>query len=245
MKRMLFLSVAFHALLFLGLILPSFLWSKRQVTPVVHRVELVSLPQAPARQSRTVPARKLEPKPVEKKPVRQKPKPKIEKAKKPKPVEERPKVAKKAPPPPEVQRAVEEDFPKAETEQEMSSVEVAKKQDLTAPELKIPDVRPVLKKQYTEYEFYHSLIAMKIKRRWSPPPTSMSDGQMEAVVAFSLSRSGRIRGNVRLVKSSGNPFYDQAALRATLGTLPPPPPGYPEELLEMKLVYVLDSGGLR
>ena len=127
MKRMLSLSVAFHILLFSGLIFPSFIWSKRPAAPVIHRVGLVSLPQAPARQPEIVPARKPRPKQVEKKPVQQRPKPEAKKAKpvvkRPKPAAKQPKAVTQAPPSPEkVQKpAVKEDPQKVEAAQEEPS----------------------------------------------------------------------------------------------------------------------------
>jgi TonB family protein len=51
----------------------------------------------------------------------------------------------------------------------------------------------------------------------------------ETVVSFQLNRSGRIeRESVKIEQSSGNSFYDQAALRAIYEADPLPP--WPEGL---------------
>lgn len=233
---MLLLSLGFHGLLFLMLLLSSLIWPQTRLIPQVHLVELVSL----SRERIEQPVVKPEPKPE---PVQQRPKVQ----KKPTIQVKRPdKVAKPAVKKTEVKKeeAVVEkpNVPQEKEEVEPSQPEVKKEEVASIPD--IPDVTPILNKKYTEYEFYHALISRAIRKRWAPPPISFEGQRMEAVVFFSISRSGRIEGSVVLEKSSGNPFYDQAALRATLGPLPPPPPGYPEELLKMRLIYVLDQSRL-
>jgi TonB family protein len=230
---MLVLSAMFHGLLFFCLVFSSWVWPRRPVFPVIHQVQLVSLPQERA------------------------PQPKAVSEERPKPVEQKPKVEKsvflKTKKEAKVHKLVEKKKPvvqeKAVTEELPVSKEPVKtepdpvKEALTAvPGL--PEIMPILQKPYTEYEFYHALIGREIRKRWSPPPVSLEGQRMETVVAFSISRAGRINGEVKLEKSSGNLFYDQAALRATMGPLPPPPPGYPEELLKMRLIYVLDQSYL-
>jgi TonB family protein len=224
---MVVLSVMFHGLLFLSLIFSSFVWPRKPVFPVIHQVELVNLPQERAPQPKTVSEEK--PKPVEQKP-------KVEKS-------VFLKIKKEA----KIHKLVEKKKPvvqeKVIKEEPQAPKEPVKQEAVnTVPGL--PDIMPILQKPYTEYEFYHALIGREIRKRWSPPPVSLGGQKMETVVAFSISRSGRIDSEVRLEKSSGNLFYDQAALRATMGPLPPPPPGYPEELLKMRLIYVLDQSQL-
>jgi TonB family protein len=196
-------------------------------------VELVSLSQERVQQPKVVPEEK--PKPVEQKP-------KVEKrislkVKKEthvrKPVERKKSV---------MQESAATEKPPVPKEPVKTETDQVKEAVSALPG--IPEIMPILQKPYTEYEFYHALIGREIRKRWSPPPVSLEGQRMETVVAFSISRSGRIDGEVRLEKSSGNLFYDQAALRATMGPLPPPPPGYPEELLKMRLIYALDQSHL-
>lgn len=227
LRRMVVLSVMFHGLLFLCLVFSSFVWPRKPVFPVIHQVELVNLPQERVQQPKTVSEER--PKPVEQKP-------KVEKS-----------VFLKIKKDAKIHKLVEKKKPvvqeKVTTEEPQVPKEPVKKEAVnTVPGL--PEIMPILQKPYTEYEFYHALIGRAIRKRWSPPPVSLEGQRMETVVAFSISRSGRIDGEVRLEKSSGNLFYDQAALRATMGPLPPPPPGYPEELLKMRLIYVLDQSQL-
>ncbi len=239
---MIILSVAFHGLLFILVSVSSFAWQRRDVMPVVQPVDLVSLPRGELKQP--------EPEPLAP------PKPAPPKAKEPPKVEAKPKAPEKVPVPAEPpapakpkEPVPDEKAPRQrigtapvdETAAQPEKVEPPDRQEASLPSLGVPDVLPVLQKPYSEYEFYHALIGRVIRKRWAPPPFSLDGERMETVVAFSLSRSGRIEGSVMIEKSSGNLFYDQAAMRATLGPLPPPPPGYPEELLRMRLIYVLDQ----
>jgi TonB family protein len=227
---MMVLSLVLHGVLFLTLAFSSIVWSRRHVMPLIHHVELVNLPQERVQQTKSTLEEK--PRPVEQKPKVEKQPPLqiIKKAKVIKPIEEKKPMKKETvvvEKPPVSQEALSEPLKEAVTQ---------------SPG--IPEVMPILQKSYTEYEFYHAQIARVIRGRWSPPPTTLTGRQMKAIVAFKLSRSGRIESNVSLEESSGNLFYDQAALRATMGPLPPPPLGYPEELLKMRLIYVLDQSHL-
>jgi TonB family protein len=230
---MVVLSLILHGLLLLTAVFSSLIWSRRHVLPLIHYVELVNLPQERVQQPKIVPEE--EPKPAEHKAKieRQLPLKITKRNTKTKPIEEK-KVVRK-------ETAVVEK-PQDSQEPRMPSSEPVEEASIQSPA--IPEVMPLLQKPYTEYEFYHAQIARVIRSRWAPPPTTLADRQMKAVVAFKLSRAGRIEGDVSLEESSGSLFYDQAALRATMGPLPPPPPGYPEELLKMKLIYVLDQSRL-
>ena len=232
-RRMLILSFAFHGLLFLTLVLSSFIWPQRHFIPLIQQVELVSLPQERVEQPKRLPEQG--PKAVEQRPkVERHESIRIKKeARVARPVEKKRQVMKET-------FATEK--PPVLEEPQKAEVEETKEAVNKIPG--IPEIMPVLQKPYTEYEYYHALIGREIRKRWAPPPTSIEGQRMEAIVAFSISRSGRIDSAVRLEKSSGNLFYDQAALRATLGPLPPPPPGYPDELLKMRLIYVLDQSHL-
>ncbi len=83
----------------------------------------------------------------------------------------------------------------------------------TSPEFKFPP--------------YLAIIREKIERNWSPPP-GVRD--MKVKVLFRILRSGRI-GDTKLEKSSGNFYFDQAAMRAILisSPFPPLPEGFYKE----------------
>lgn len=243
MRRMILLSVIFHGFLFVLVTVSTFAWQRRDVMPIIHQVELVSLPRGNVPQPKAVeakmPERVWEKPPDEKKEAVEPPaKTRMVEPRRKKEVAVKEKIPKEAPEsvkepvaPPSADRLKEPGKP---TEPQTSAA-------LQTPG--VPDVT-VLQRPYSEYEFYHALIGREIRKRWSPPPVSLRGHRMETVVAFSISRSGRIDSPVTIERSSGSQFYDQAALRATMGPLPPPPPGYPEELLKMRLIYVLDQSHL-
>ncbi len=58
----------------------------------------------------------------------------------------------------------------------------------------------------------------KIESNWNPPPVAKG---ARAKVAFTILRSGRV-GEVKLQDSSGNFYFDQAAIRAILSSSPFP-----------------------
>lgn len=76
-----------------------------------------------------------------------------------------------------------------------------------------------------EFAYYLQQVRVRIGGNWTTP-AGASSGQ-RAEVAFRIARDGTIR-EVRLVKSSGNPWFDQAATRAVTiaSPLAPLPMGY-------------------
>jgi TonB family protein len=236
---MILLSAVLHGLLFLILVVSSLAWPRKQTPPPIHHVELVRLPQGEVQEPQIVPQK--EPKAVIPKPqvVKQVPR-EVKKVVKPAMPSIEKKPVKKETAVKETESPVKEKSPVLE-KPPSSQPDKSKEASITPG---VPDVMPMLERPYTEYEFYHALIGREIRKRWAPPPGSLRGQRMETIVAFSISRSGKVDRGVTIEKTSGNPFYDQAALRATLGTLPPPPPGYPEELLKMRLIYVLDQSHL-
>src|SRR5204862_8287462 len=78
------------------------------------------------------------------------------------------------------------------------------------------------------YAWYVAAIHRKIKERWDGYALA---GQQPAVV-FEIARDGGLRG-ARVDKTSGNPYYDQAAVRAVTeaNPFPPLPTGFTKALL--------------
>ena len=66
---------------------------------------------------------------------------------------------------------------------------------------------------------YLSIVRDKVERSWSPPPGVKG---ARAKVMFRVLRTGRV-GEAKLVESSGNFYFDQAAMRAILASSPFPP----------------------
>jgi TonB family protein len=63
---------------------------------------------------------------------------------------------------------------------------------------------------------YISGVTQRIKRNFNPPS---KDDSLKAVVIFTISRSGGVSG-VRLLRSSGLPMFDEAALSAVRASAP-------------------------
>jgi TolA protein len=72
-----------------------------------------------------------------------------------------------------------------------------------------------------EFKFppYLAIIREKIEQNWNPPPSSKN---VKVKVLFKILRSGGV-GETKLEESSGNFYFDQAAMRAILLSNPFPP----------------------
>lgn len=75
--------------------------------------------------------------------------------------------------------------------------------------------------QYTE------LVRRRVDAKFSPPDLFREGKQITAVVRFMIRRDGST-SRLMLARSSGSPYYDQAALRAVMLASPFPP--FPEEM---------------
>jgi TolA protein len=73
----------------------------------------------------------------------------------------------------------------------------------------------------TEFKFppYLAIVSEKIAQNWNPPPSSKN---VKAKVLFKILRSGTL-GDTKLEESSGNFYFDQAAMRAIRQSDPFPP----------------------
>ena len=80
-----------------------------------------------------------------------------------------------------------------------------------------------------EFKFppYLVIVRDKIEQNWNPPPSAKA---VKVNVQFKILRSGRV-GETKLEKSSGNFYFDQAAMRAILlsSPFPPLPDGFYKE----------------
>ncbi len=82
---------------------------------------------------------------------------------------------------------------------------------------------------------YLAIIRDKIERHWNPPPGTLAGAR--AKIQFTVLRSGRV-GEVKLQDSSGNFYFDQAAVRSILLSSPFPP--MPEEFYRDFAVFSVD-----
>lgn len=86
-----------------------------------------------------------------------------------------------------------------------------------------------------EFKFpsYLATIRQNIERNWNPPPGAKG---IKAKVQFTILRSGWVvKNDLKLAASSGNFYFDQAAMRAILQSSPFPqmPEEYPKQSLEL------------
>jgi colicin import membrane protein len=92
---------------------------------------------------------------------------------------------------------------------------------------------------------YRALVEQRVAARWSPPDIFRDRRAVTVILAFELMPDGRVR-SVKVVRSSGSNFYDQAALRAIF--LSDPFPAFPKEVeepsLEIRMTFSLDRSRL-
>jgi len=87
---------------------------------------------------------------------------------------------------------------------------------------------------------YLQKIDSKIRWHWAPPP--MRSGEDSLVVQFVIKKDGGIdKRSVEVKESSGNIFFDQAALRAVFAAhpLPPLPKAYTEDRLIIYMNFIV------
>ncbi len=92
------------------------------------------------------------------------------------------------------------------------------------------------------YAWYIAAIHRKIKERWDAYALA---GQQPAVV-FEIGREGDLR-RITIDKSSGNPYYDQAAVRAVSEAhpFPPLPADFKKPVLTVGLQFAHDPSATR
>jgi TonB family protein len=86
-----------------------------------------------------------------------------------------------------------------------------------------------------KFPFYLATIRQNIERNWNPPPGVKG---INAKVQFTILRSGWVvKSDLKLMASSGNYYFDQAAMRAILQSSPFPqmPEDYPKQSLELSV----------
>lgn len=219
------LAAAIHGLLFAFLYF-GIRWQSRP--PAAIEAELWSEPPravAPVAAPRPAPE---PPRPVareEPKPEPAPPKPDIavkEEKKKPEPKkEEKP----KAEPKKEVREKPNDDPVKAALAKELANDEAKRKiaEDLQRDAVAQKAASEANAQSQKAAREWNDRVAAKIRSRLPISVTSAVAGNPEAVFEVAL-LPGLEVGSVRLVKSSGNPAYDEAAERAIKAASPLPPP---------------------
>jgi TonB family protein len=95
------------------------------------------------------------------------------------------------------------------------------------------------------FTYYLRQLHAKVSEQWRRPPLVSSE-QSSTVIYFEITREGQMRGEPRIKQSSGNELYDQAALRAVVGStpFPPLPREFPGQYLQVNFGFDpgLDKG---
>lgn len=243
LKKMLIFSVLFHAGLSVLLLSIALHRSTHPFVPQVYEVDLVTFPSAPAptMEVKEAPAAPP-PTPVQKPPVKVKEEKQPTQVEMKKPPAQSPKPTKPTAVVPAPAKAKETAPPTAAAPGATSSAPaVGKPSDAVAA---IPSpaakIETGIEAPDFKYPYYLNLIQRKIEMHWSPPPLESASEVKETVVGFILSATGKI-GDPVIEKSSGNAFFDQAALRAIYqaSPLPPFPQGIADPSLKVHFSFSL------
>ncbi|MFZ3091009.1 MAG: TonB family protein [Nitrospirota bacterium] len=196
-ERMLLLSMALHLLL-LGAVIFNQYFSFGFAKIAVYQVTLVDLPHTSDKQSDS-----LTP-PVEKKGDK-----KSEKSSAAKPIKKKEDIRKK-----------EAQVPELKKEEKRSPTPSRTAEERTGPEKVEGGMSGAVSIASDNFKFpyYELSLRNKIERNWSPPPLIKGSSWVRVVIG----RNGRVV-TTEIFESSGNTFFDQAALRAIYLSDPFPP----------------------
>ena len=212
------LSVAFHMAMLAFLVNSQFSFSRTSVAqlPRVITVNLVASPSL-------APPAPLPPKPVVKKPIVKKvvlPKEAMRDPEKPKPVAKRrePELA------PDPKPVVQEKYADVLAQLRAEAGEVAPKPVVTATAKTAPQQssgigRPVA----PEVAAWIRQTKANIKRNWHLL-SGFRTQELQTHVLVNIGRGGKVRGEPKITRSSGNPWYDEGVVRAIIKSSPLPTP---------------------
>lgn len=93
-----------------------------------------------------------------------------------------------------------------------------------------------------KYDYYLDVIRDKVDNRWSQPRRYTQIKQ--ALIEFTIRRNGEV-GKVDVAESSGDPYFDQTAIRAVSlsNPFPPLPRGYKEDSLHIRYRFIFGRKG--
>lgn len=207
MKRAFLVSVWFHVMMIVLVVVPTLHLGRRLMQPSAYQIRIVELPPDPA-PIQPVPPAPPEPPRVEPTPPRQ--------AKPP----ARPKIT---PPKPKAVAPLPPLKPKPETPPAPASKPEAPPVPTPPAPAAPPAPSPPLRVDAPEFDCtnYCAVLQHKLEGQWAPPPVS-SQEPVHAVVGFTINQDGSV-SNVTLDSSSNNFYFDQAAQRAVLLAAPMPP----------------------
>lgn len=230
-RPMVVLSATLHVVFAVVLVWgPS--WIRPRPIAAAYEVQLVSLPVEKPKPKPEPESARPEPRPA---PVQSKPKPQSVKKPAPPPVEKA--TPKTKPGPAAVPEPEDEPAPPEPTESS-SDQAVAKATEPAEPGIQI--VAPLMEAVALKYPYYFNALTRKIDQNWAPPGAAFAQAN-EVLVVFTILKDGNVR-DVEIAESSGDAFYDQAALRALRRATPFPalPPGYAEDTMTIYLGFTLN-----
>jgi colicin import membrane protein len=205
----LFYSFLLHAVIIVVVVLLHFVVIPKTALPPAYHVKLVGQPKSltpsPAPTKKKAPPKVVK-SPKKKKKVAAKKKKTVPKKKgMPKLDRKKPKSGKKE------KREVVPSKPSAAPSSKVKSAAKAGE--------RVEGVEVSTTSQQFKFPPYLVIIREKIEQNWNPPPGAKN---LRVKALFTILRSGRV-GNTKLDRSSGNFYFDQAAMRAILSSSPFPP----------------------
>jgi TonB family protein len=226
-----FFSFFIHAAIVAAALFLYMAAAPKKYVPPFYNVKLVGLPAdiAPTPVPQTAPL----PPPLETPKTKTAEKPKAEKAQ-PKSKRSSSKAAKAT----SKKGAMAELNQKRTKPHELEQAEQATAPTTTAPGKAGATVEGVSVSSSSEdfkFQFYMASISDQINRNWNPPPGAQG---MKAKVQFTINHSGMLSGYPNLIESSGNFYFDQAAVRTIQQSNPFPP--MPEEFYKQTATFSVD-----
>jgi TonB family protein len=96
---------------------------------------------------------------------------------------------------------------------------------------------------FGQFPSYWQNMENKISGQWAPPPVSAQEEGAGVIIQFKVRKDGGVE-SVEVLKSSGNKFFDMAAMRAVsqANPLPPFPDDLNEERLTVHYSFVVQKG---
>ncbi|MBW2039152.1 MAG: TonB family protein [Deltaproteobacteria bacterium] len=88
----------------------------------------------------------------------------------------------------------------------------------------------------SQMELYFGMVRERVKRFWVIPDTLLDKEGLEAVIVIEIDKDGLLMGS-KFERSSGNPYFDQSAMRAINKAVPFPTPPLGKIPLEIGLVF--------
>ncbi|MCH2493750.1 MAG: cell envelope integrity protein TolA [Gammaproteobacteria bacterium] len=130
---------------------------------------------------------------------------------------------------------------KAKKEKEKAEREQAKKEQAEREKQRqLQEERQVEEAAYSAISALVGRIWAKVRQNWNKPPGSMAG--LETVISVKVQRTGEVV-SVKVVKSSGNVYFDQSAENAVYKASPlpfPDEPRYYEFIKEFNFKFVPD-----